>query len=72
MKCKICQIEEANKTNSHQFPSFLAKIIKFNSNYKRDTELMFYFDKYKTNIYAREHSQINGMTCLIASRIMKD
>ena len=72
MKCKICQIEEANKTNSHQFSSILAKIIKFNSNYKRDTELMFSFDKYKTNIYAREHSQINGMTCLIASRIMKD
>ena len=44
MKCKICQIEEANKTNSHQFPSILAKIIKFNSNYKRDTELMFSFD----------------------------
>lgn len=51
--CRICQENEANKTNSHQLPSFLAVMINSNGTYKRGgAELMFKIDKYQNRIYA--------------------
>ena len=51
--CRICQEHDANKTNSHQLPSFLAVMISSNGTYKRgNAELMFKMDKYQNRIYA--------------------
>lgn len=51
--CRICQENKANKTNSHQLPSFLAVMINSNGTYKRGgSELMFKMDKYQNHIYA--------------------
>lgn len=51
-KCRICKTGEATKKNSHQLPSFLSVMVSSDGDYKRDKELMFTFDKYRTGVYA--------------------
>lgn len=51
-KCRICKTDEATKKNSHQLPSFLSVMVSSDGDYKRDKELMFTFDKYRTEVYA--------------------
>lgn len=52
MKCRICKTDDATKKNSHQLPSFLSVMVSSDGDYKRDKELMFTFDKYRTEVYA--------------------
>lgn len=51
-KCRICKTGEATKKNSHQLPSFLSVMVSSDGDYKRNKELMFTFDKYRTKVYA--------------------
>lgn len=52
MKCRICKTDDATKKNSHQLPSFLSVMVSSDGDYKRDKELMFTFDKFRTEVYA--------------------
>ena len=50
--CRICNKNIADKTNSHQLPSFLAAMINSNGSYKRGNELMFQYSNGIVNAYA--------------------